>query len=122
MIGSNMYVSPPTTKGGTDGSLTITAAGSTLATATLLTSNVNVVTTAAASTGVSLPTAAAPGELVFVYNQGANALSVYPATSAGTISGGSAGAAVSLAVTNNKTKNAMFICVGSDNWVQYISA
>lgn len=122
MIGSNMYVAPPTTKGGTDGALTVTAAGTTLATATVLGSNLNVVTTAAASTGVSLPAAAAAGELVFVNNQGANALAVYPATSTGTINGGSAGAAVSLAVTNSKTKNSMFVCMGSDVWISYVSA
>lgn len=122
MIGFNMYVAPPTTKGGTDGALTITAAGSTLATATALNSNLNVVTTAGASTGVSLPANAHPGEIVFVYNAGANALSVYPATATGTIAGGSAGAAVSLAVTNIKTRNAMFICVGTDTWMQYVSA
>ena len=122
MIGFNMYVAPPTTKGGTNGALTITAAGTTLATATPLNSNLNVVTTAAASTGVSLPAGVQAGEVVFVHNAGANALAVYPATATGTIAGGSAGAAVSLALTNIKTQTSMFLCVGSDIWLQYVSA
>ena len=121
MIVQNMYVAPPTTKGGTDGGLTVTAAGSTLATATPLPGNLNVVTTVAASTGVTLPAGVLPGEVVYVKNAGANALSVYPATAAGVIAGGSAGAAVSLATTTAKTRNSLFICIGTDVWEQYIS-
>lgn len=122
MITNSMYVAPPSTKGGTDGALTITAAGSTQATATPLVSNLNVVTTVAASTGVTLPAGVAPGEAVLVKNAGANALSVYPATASGVIAGGSAGAAVSLATTNDKTKNALFFCIGTDTWSQFVSA
>ena len=100
----------------------IVAAGSTLATATPLTGRTNVVGTAAASTGVSLPAGAPVGDIVFVSNGGANALSVYPASAAGTINGGTAGAAVSLAVTTYKTKNALFLCTGADTWIQYVGA
>lgn len=99
----------------------ITAAGSTLGTATVLTSKFNKVTTAAASTGVSLPANAAAGDVVVVQNSGANALSVYPATAAGTIAGGSAGAAVSLATTTEKTQQQIFICWGNDVWTRVIS-
>lgn len=99
----------------------ITAAGSTLGTATVLTAKFNKVTTAAASTGVSLPAGVAAGEMVIVQNSGANALSVYPATATGTIAGGSAGAAVSLAVTTEKTQHAIFICWGNDVWTRVIS-
>lgn len=99
----------------------LTATGSTLATGLALNAKFNNVTTAAASTGVVLPLAAA-GDVVFVRNGGANALSVYPNSATGTIGGGSAGAAVSLAVTNDKTKNAMFVCWGSDVWAQVVSA
>ena len=102
--------------------LTVAAAGSTQATATPLTSRFNAVTTVAASAGVSLPANAAPGTVVFVQNGGANALSVYPATATGTINGGAAGAAVSLATTSSKTKNSQFVSFGNDNWAQYISA
>lgn len=100
----------------------LTAAGNSLATALPLNARTNIVATAAASTGVSLPAGAAVGDIVFVSNNGANALSVYPATSTGTINGGSAGAAVSLAVTTYKTKNALFLCTGVDTWIQYVGA
>ncbi len=100
----------------------LTAAGSDLAGATKLRARYNVVGTAAASTGVSLPAGVAVGDTVFVRNNGANALSVYPATSSGVIGGGSAGAAVSLALTNDKTKTALFVCIGTDTWAQFVSA
>ena len=100
----------------------LTAAGSTLTTALALNAKCNVVGTVAASTGVSLPSGALPGDVVYVSNGGANALSVYPATAAGTINGGSAGAAVSLAVTTYKTKNSIFLSLGSDNWIQFVGA
>jgi hypothetical protein len=102
--------------------IAVTAAGSTLATATLLQDKFNVVTTVAASTGVSLPANSAVGETVFVKNAGANALAVYPSTATGTIQGGSAGAALSLATTNDKTKNAFFVHQGSDVWSAFVSA
>lgn len=102
-------------------SVAVTAAGASLATATVLVSKFNKVTTAAASTGVSLPANASAGDVVVVQNSGANALSVYPATAAGTIAGGSAGAAVSLATTNEKTQHALFICWGNDVWTRVIS-
>jgi hypothetical protein len=103
-------------------STAVTAAGSTLSTATPLQSRFNNVSTVAASTGVSLPVNAPAGLVVFVRNTGANALSVYPATAAGTISGGSAGAAVSLAVTTQLTQNSMFVCWGNDVWTRVVSA
>lgn len=95
----------------------ITATGSALADAYQLNAATNAVATAAASTGVKLPPNAAKGAEVFVVNQGANALNVYPATSAGTINGGAAGAALSLAVTNYGLRSRKFVCLGSDTWV-----
>lgn len=99
----------------------LVATGSALADALPLRAKFNKVGTAAASTGVSLPVGAAAGDMVVVQNSGANALSVYPATAAGTIAGGSAGAAVSLAVTTEKTQHQIFICWGSDVWTRVIS-
>jgi len=55
----------------------VSAAGTTQATATSLTANVNVIGTAAASSGVVVPASEA-GDVIEVYNQGANALAVYP--------------------------------------------
>lgn len=60
---------------------TVSAAGTTQGTATALTSDYNVITTAASGTGVVLQTAAA-GKTVIVVNKGANVLLVYPATGA----------------------------------------
>ena len=102
-------------------SVGLTATGNSLATALPLVSKFNKVTTAAASTGVSLPANAAAGAMVVVQNSGASALAVYPATATGTIAGGSAGAAVSLAVTNEKTQHQIFICWGNDVWTRVIS-
>ncbi len=60
---------------------TVSAAGSTQGTATVLSSDVNIATTVGASQGVQLPVAVA-GMRVTVINKGANTLSVYPATGA----------------------------------------
>jgi exosome complex RNA-binding protein Csl4 len=76
-------------------SAAVSAAGTTQATATPLVSNINNVTTVAASSGVVLPTAIA-GMRIVVRNTGANALSIYPATG-GTINALAANAAYSLA-------------------------
>ena len=59
----------------------ISAAGTTQATATTLTGGVNMIGTAAAGSGVILPQGQ-PGDLITVYNGGANAVYVYPPTSA----------------------------------------
>jgi hypothetical protein len=59
----------------------VTAAGSTQATATLLTRPINNITTVAASTGVIFP-AAVPGMRIIVRNGGANILRIYPASGA----------------------------------------
>jgi hypothetical protein len=57
----------------------VTAAGTTQATATALTADVNIITTAAAGTGVVMmgPTG---GKYAVVVNRGANALNLYPAS------------------------------------------
>lgn len=62
-------------------SAAVSAAGTTQATGTALTSDFVVVTTVAASAGVVLPTATVGRRIVLV-NKGANALAVYPATGA----------------------------------------
>lgn len=72
----------------------LTATGTTQATALKLSAAENVVTTAAASTGVQLP-AMGPGDSVLVANLGANALLVYPQTG-GAIQTGAANAGFSV--------------------------
>lgn len=74
----------------------LTAAGSTQGTALKLSAVNNIVTTAAASTGVQLPSMSA-GDSVQVANLGANSLSVYPVTG-GAIQTGAANAAFAVAV------------------------
>ena len=63
----------------------VTAAGTTEADATAVSSVIVQVSTTAASTGIRLP-AAERGAMVFVRNDGANTLTVYPATG-GSING-----------------------------------
>lgn len=91
----------------------ITAAGSTIADAAALPGAVNIITTAAASTGVILPDLKGPVCVVAVVNKGASTVSVYPPTAAGTINGGTAGAAVTLATT----KAGIFFSTGTGTWL-----
>lgn len=88
----------------------ISAAGTTQGTATVLTKSFNEVTTVAASSGVALPSPEA-GEIVVVANQGANALSVYPA-SGHSINSLSANAAQSLATDTRR----IFFALTTSKW------
>jgi hypothetical protein len=74
----------------------LTAAGSTQATALALGSAINAISTAAASTGVILPSTATPGDQIFIYNGGANTVTVYPAVG-GTLNNLSANTGFSVA-------------------------
>lgn len=99
----------------------LTAAGSTQTGALGLSNSVNVVSTVAASTGVRLPTVAGDvhvvqsGDVVTVFNRGANALSVYPPVG-GTIDSLATNAAFSVAAG----KAARFFCV-ADNGLTWHS-
>lgn len=76
--------------------LTVSAAGSTLATATALNAGHNVITTCAAGAGVALPSCEV-GDEIFVFNgTSTNTLLVYPDTSSNTINQLTAGLAGSL--------------------------
>ena len=87
----------------------LSAAGTVQANATVLTKELNQVTTVAAGSGVVLPQPAAAGMRVFVRNaQAVNALLVYPAAN-GTINLGAANASFSLAVSTGNT----FVCVSA---------
>ena|SRR5690242_2508747 len=71
----------------------LSAAGTTLATATALTSAINLVSTAAASSGVALPNPSNVGDQIVVYNDGTgNSFYVYPEVSANKINQLAAGA------------------------------
>lgn len=95
----------------------LTAAGTTLATALALTADTNVIGTAAASSGVSLPSCEI-GDSVEVYNGGANSVTVYPDTSSVQINGLTAGSGFLLAT------NTMCYArrVSSTRWVVNLSA
>jgi hypothetical protein len=83
-------------------SAAVSAAGTTQGTATALTASYNVVTTAAANSGVILPAATTAGWSVTVVNRGANAVNVYPASGAA-IDGAAANVAISLPVGDTIT-------------------
>lgn len=96
-----------------DGADALTATGTTATDALQLSAVFNTVATAAASTGVKLPPTEA-GALMVVANDGANTLTVYPATGS-TIDGG---ASVSIATT----KRRVFIGVTATKWVSVLGA
>lgn len=83
-------------------SAAVTAAGTTISDATLLTGLVNNVSTAAASTGVKLNANTPLGMTVIVRNGGANDLKLYPSSSTDQINGTTAGAAITLTTLNKQ--------------------
>lgn len=86
------------------------SATQTLAGATKLTAKLNQVSTsAAAGNAVSLPALLA-GQSVTIFNDGANAIKVFPAAAGVAIDGGSAGAAVTLSAG----KRALFLCTAAN--------
>ena len=88
-------------------SATVSAAGTTQSTATALTKSFNVITTAAASSGVVLPTITATnvGFVIDIVNRGANPVNIYPALGSA-IDGATANAAVTLPVNASITLDA----------------
>ena len=94
----------------------ISAAGTTQGTATSLNAAINVIGTAAASTGVILPSCEIADE-VWVYNGGANTLTVYPDSSS-QINAVSVNSGVSLG-TNTAM---MFKRITSTRWIAVLSA
>lgn len=114
------------TSQGTDG---ISAAGTTQATATPLTGQINNVTTVAAGTGVNLPSSTGVGGgaalSIVVQNSGANTLIVYPAQGASdTINGQAAATGVQLlpgtvATFNCTTAGAWVVQPGSTKMAAY---
>lgn len=95
----------------------ISAAGTTIATATDLTASINVVTTAAASSGVQLQNGEI-GDSVDILNLGANAVTVYPDTTSSRINALSAGTGFLLA-TNTAAHLVKFT---STRWIAFLSA
>ena len=96
-------------EGGSVGS--IVAAGSTLATATVLSYGANKLTTASALS-VRLPDVPI-GSVIHVYNRSGQSQNVFPHTALGTIEGGTAGAAQAVA----SAANAKFIRWSNTDWL-----
>ena len=96
---------------------TISAAGTTITTATDLTASINVVTTAAASSGVQLPNGEI-GDEVEILNLGSNSVTVYPDTASNRINALSAGSGFALAI-NTAVKLRKYT---SSRWIGYLSA
>lgn len=94
----------------------LSAAGTTQGTATALALGCNTVTTVASSSGVILP-AGNLGDEMWVFNNGANSLTVYPPTSA-KINAGSTNAGVSIGTATV----CVFKCVSATQWIANLSA
>jgi hypothetical protein len=91
----------------------LTASGTTIADALTLTSFVNLVGTAAASSGVRLPITCPVGQAVYIANNGANAVRVY-AQSSQTINTSIAG---TTGVSVATTQAAQCIRQSATNWI-----
>jgi hypothetical protein len=89
----------------------LTATGSTQVTALLLPAAINAIATAAAATGVILPSNSTNGDQLAIYNGGANTVNVYPPVG-GTINNLAANTAVTIATT----KAADLFCIGPLTW------
>lgn len=96
---------------------TLTAAGTTNANALFLSAEINVVTTAAAGTGVRLMPIEV-GSAVLVANQGANALLVYPGTGVQIDALTATTGGFSIPVG----KSAMFYGVSGTQWISQLGA
>ena len=100
-----------------DVATSVSATGTTQGTATALTSTVNYVGTVGASSGVILFSTATAGDSQVVYNGGANALNVYPPTSARINNLPLNTAAI---ITINTAVE--FHCVSATQWIGVLSA
>lgn len=81
-----------------------------------LTKAVNVIGTAAANSGVRLPVGEA-GAIMVIRNSGASTANIYPSTG-GTINGGSADAAITLATT----KTVIMVAAAANTWFSFPGA
>lgn len=91
----------------------LTAAGTTQATGLAITNTNNNITTAAASTGVTLPVGLV-GNVITIFNNGANPIKVYGnATDSATIDG----VAGATGVTLTNALRCQFFCVAAATWL-----
>lgn len=97
----------------------VSAAGTTQATATLLTAANNIVTTVAVGSGVRLPLTptVSANDRLHVANHGANTLAVYPSTGG---KFGTSTAGVPALIAPGKCCD--FFCIDGTNWTALLSA
>ena len=95
----------------------VSAAGTVITDATDLTASNNLITTAAASSGVQLPSVPL-GDSVMVYNGGANAVKVYPHATTAQINSAAVGVGVTLPINTLM----QFYRWSSTRWVASMSA
>jgi len=96
----------------------LVATGTVLADSLILTRLVNVIATTAASTGARLPSATPIGAIIYVQNNGANILNLFPPSATGTLNGGSAGAAVTTAAG----AGALCVRLTATDWLVNVTA
>lgn len=98
----------------------ITAVGTTAATAVQLTSVINQVDTAAASTGVNLPLStgnrATPFQICYIINNGANAIQVYGFPGSSDTINGTAGAT---GISQPSSVNTMYVSAKGGQWESF---
>jgi hypothetical protein len=95
----------------------LTAAGTTQTDALLLATSICEFTTVASGAGTRMPANLDPGDKVYIYNAGANTLSVYPPTGEYIQSG-----AINAAFSVGANKSAIFIKRSSTKWMAILSA
>lgn len=104
-------------------SVNLTATGSTQGTALVLPTDFNVITTAAASTGVILPICGTTGlqiqvpDTIIVVNHGASTVTVYPPVG-GKVANGATNAGLALPATKTGT----YTCVGALQYSAVVSS
>jgi hypothetical protein len=93
----------------------LTAAGTVITDALDLVSEFNLISTAAASTGVQLPDSAI-GQVLYVKNSGASTINIFPHSATGNIFTAATGAGAGTAVTLATAKKGRFIRYNATDW------
>ena len=115
-------ISGPSAQALGGGAGTPAAAGSAITDATALSASINVVSAADGNKGVAL-TGGQPGDEVWIHNDSASNLKVYPQSSSAkiVISGTSTGAA-GAAITLSANKGCILKCQTTTQWLAILSA
>lgn len=99
----------------------LTAAGTTQATGTAVTASMSVVAGADGTAGVTLK-AAQPGDEVWLFNNSASTLKVYPPSGAAIAVNGTGVGTADAAFSHLTYKSAIYKCLTSTQWLVNVSA